>query len=389
MSEDDPPQRGFQVHDGPPPDTGGRLLAGGDRPVVSGPSSDTDDRPLAGDAPDALVSNGAFVFGSWTGIPAHANLLDADKPYHSLLLNLLKRLRLKEWQAIQAGDDEWFICAVLYDAKLLSLTSIDLWDRVNGKKYGFRHVSLGSRFTMPESLYPSDVLFHAPDKSISIRMHPEDGHLGLKAACRPKQAETIDLALDFSLSEEKCAPFSVCLPLGISRAMYSTKILMPCSGTLNVAGYEHRFDGSRASGILDNHKGYYPYRLHYDWVTGFGIDASGQRVGFNLTDNQVKDQARYNENRLWIGREIYPLPPVKMTRPYGRESPWIIQDTEGMVDLVFKPEAGHDIEVNLGIIVIDYHGPFGSFEGFIASPEGHKIDVRTLYGMGEDKSLRL
>jgi hypothetical protein len=201
--------------------------------------------------------------------------------------------------------------------------------------------------------------------------------------------DAMNLDLKFELSKEACSPFSVCLPLGLNRAMYSTKILMPCSGTLFSSGRVHHFDPANATGILDDHKGYYPYRLHYDWITSFGMDASGRRVGFNLTDNQVKDQARYNENRLWIDGFIHSLPPVKITRSHGRESPWIIQDTEGMVDLVFHPEVSHDIKVKLGIVEIDYAGPFGRFEGRLRSPTGESIEASRLYGMGEDKNVRL
>lgn len=274
-------------------------------------------RPVKGPAPEALVADdGSIVLGTWNDIPGKANLIDAERPFHYALPHFLKRLRLKEWRAIQAGDEDWFLCAVLYDAKFISMASIDLWDRKNKKKAGFRRMFPGSRFSLPQNFGLSEIHANAGGDQLSIRVDPEKGFLGIKASSRSKipgegakfRDDTLNLDLKFDLSAGACSPFSVCLPLGLNRAMYSTKILMPCSGTLFSAGHEHRFDPMSALGILDDHKGYYPYRLHYDWITGFGMDASGQRAGFNLTDNQVKDQARYNENRLWIGNEIYPLP---------------------------------------------------------------------------------
>jgi len=171
--------------------------------------------------------------------------------------------------------------------------------------------------------------------------------------------------------------------------MYSTKALMPASGSLKAGDLVHSFDPSMAIGIFDDHKGYYPYNLHYDWVTGFGFDRKGRKVGFNLTDNQVENQTKYNENRLWLDDEIHPLAPVKITRPFGRTSPWNIQDTEGMVDLVFTPEVSHDIALNLGLAEVDYAGPFGRFEGRLRSPSGELIVASGLYGMGEDKRMRI
>ncbi len=342
-------------------------------------------------APEVLVREGVIAYGSWLGAPGAANLIDAARPYHNPLPRFIKRLRLKEWRAVQAGDEEWFLCAVLYDAKFMSMASVDLWDKVNKKKYGFRNIFPGSRFSMPPDLGFSETHANSGSSRVSIGVDPKAGLLHLKASSHPHGAGTdaFALDLDFDSSGAACASFSVCLPLGLNRAMYSTKMLMPCSGTLSVGDRAHRFEGASASGAFDDHKGYYPYRLHYDWVTGFGVDEAGRRVGFNLTDNQVKDQVRYNENRLWIGKDIYPLPPVKITRPYGEESPWNIQDTEGMVDLVFQPEVAHDIQIKLGIAEIDYFGPFGRFEGRLRSPSGDVVNASILYGMGENKSVRL
>lgn len=356
--------------------------------LPAGPSSG----PASGTSPpEALVRDGSIVLGSWNGIPGAMNLLDIRHPYHYPLPRFLKRLRLKEWQAIEAGDDDWFLLAVLYDAKFLTMAAVDIWDRKEKKKYGFRHIFPGSRFSLPNNLGFSETRATAEGDHISIRVDPEMSCLNLRASSRSRKRsrESFELDLRFDLSREACAPFSVCHPLGLNRAMYSTKILMPCSGRITLAGSEHDFDPASASGILDDHKGFYPYRLHYDWITGFGIDGSGRRIGFNLTDNQVKDQVRYNENRLWIDTVAHPFPPVKITRPYGRESAWVIQDTEGMVDLLFHPEVSHDIQVKLGIAQIDYAGPFGRYEGRLRTPAGEVINASILYGMGEDKSVRL
>jgi hypothetical protein len=60
-----------------------------------------------------------------------------------------------------------------------------------------------------------------------------------------------------------------------------------------------------------------------------------------------------------------------------------------MVDLIFHPEVPHDITMRLGLADVDYIGPFGRFEGSLRSSSGEKIDASRLYGMGEDKNLRL
>jgi hypothetical protein len=351
--------------------------------------NEPDGRPLAGNAPDVLYKDGRFVFGKWKGIPGRANLLDAQRPFSFPLLNLFKSFRLKEWQAIEIGDRDWFVSVVLYNAKALTLASIDLWDKKNHRSYSYQNISLGSRARFGESLYPSDTTFVNKDSSLGIYVHPERGELRLEASCMPPKKTPVMLDLHLTLSEDACLPFSVCLPFTNERALYSTKVLMHCSGKIQAGEASHTFAAPDSLGILDDHKGYYPYRLHYDWVTAFGLLPDKRMAGFNLTDNQVPDQATYNENRLWLGSEIYELPPIKITHPYGHEGTWIIQDTEGLVDLTFYPEAHHNIEINLGLAEVDYAGPFGHFAGFVRSPAGDEVDASRLYGMGEDKNLQI
>jgi hypothetical protein len=341
-------------------------------------------------APESIVDHGRMKFGSWSGYPGEANLLDAVKPYRFRIPRILKRTRLKEWRALQAGDDTWFIFAVLYDAKFISMASVDLWNRKEKAKHGFRRMFPLSRFIMSRSLEFSETHADQGTDRLSIRIDPEASFIGLHARSKPSKAAPEDITLDlrFDFSPLDASPISVCMPLGENRGIYSTKVLLPCSGVLSIDGYTHRFDTDSASGAFDDHKGYYPYRLHYDWVTGFGIDAQGRRIGFNLTDNQVLDQELYNENRLWIGKEVHTLPPVRFERPDGREGPWIIRDKRGVVDLRFFPEVAHDISMKLGVAAIDYAGPFGGFSGGFTL-QGQTIDASHLFGMGEDKSVRL
>ncbi len=342
------------------------------------------------DAPTSIVDHGRMKFGSWSGYPGEANLLDAAKPYRVRIPRFLKRMRLKEWRALQAGDETWFLFAVLYDAKFMSMASVDLWNRRSKTKLGFRRIFPLSRFIMSRSLEFSETHADRGTDHLSLRIDPEASYIGLHARSAPSKAAPEDLRLDlrFGFSPGDANPVSVCMPLGENRGIYSTKVLLPCSGTLSVDGDIHRFDPASATGAFDDHKGYYPYRLHYDWVTGFGVYAQGQRIGFNLTDNQVVDQERYNENRIWIGGEVHPLPPVRFERPEGIEGPWTIRDRRGIVDLSFHPEVSHDLSMRLGVAAVDYYGPFGSFSGGFTL-RGRSVDASHLYGMGEKKSVRL
>ncbi len=340
-------------------------------------------------SPETVVDKGAFAFGRYGTPFRRANMLDVSHPFHYPVPRLLKNWRLKEWQAYQFGDKRWFFFATLYNAKTCSLVLFLAYDRERKKRYLIRRFLPGSIFRFSESLSGSHVYYRGARTLLESACDYDSGSMQLTVVRGSRSAgHRFSGRFRFACGPKVASPNVVCLPLGLNRAMYSTKILMPMEGEFSVGGESHRFEGPSSMGIIDDHKGYYPYQLRYDWVTGFGADAKGRRVGFNLTDNQVRDQSRFNENCLWINNKIWPLPPVKVTRPQGSAGDWIIQDTEGMVDLVFVPELANDLRFNLGIIESDYNGPLGGFRGFISNGEGDKIPAELFYGVGEKEYLR-
>jgi hypothetical protein len=340
-------------------------------------------------SPECIVEKGAFALGRFGTPFRRANMLDVSHPFHYPIPRILKNWRLKEWQAYQFGDQRWFFFASLHNAKVCSLVLFIAYDRERKKRYLIRRFIPGGIFRFTESLSGSNVYYRGARTLLESACDFDSGSIRFTVMRGSRDPERrFSGRFHFSCLPKVSAPNVVCLPLGLNRAMYSTKILMPMEGEFSVGGESHRFEGPSSMGILDDNKGYYPYRLRYDWLTGFGIDAKGRRMGFNLTDNQVRDQTRYNENCLWINNKVWPLPPVKVTRPQGSSGDWIIQDTEGMVDLIFTPEVSNDVRFNLGVIESDYHGPLGSFRGFVANGEGEKIQAELLYGVGEKEYLR-
>jgi hypothetical protein len=340
-------------------------------------------------APESLVSEGEFELGRFGTPFPRANMLDVERPYHYPIPRFVKAWRLKEWQSYQFGDENWFFFAALFNAKLLSVAIFQAYERATKRRFGFQRILPGSLFPFGERLSGSKVAYRGPRTYLELAAELEQGYAQVSIVRNNLDpSRRFSGRFRFSFAPKLAAPNTVCLPLGMNRALYSMRTLMPLEGEFHVRDETFKFAGPSAMGIMEDHKGFYPWRMRYDWVTGFGLDTKGKRVGFNLTDSQVRDQARYNENCFWIGNKVWPLPPVKVTRPQGHSGEWIIQDTEGMVDLVFVPEAPNDVRLNLWLIECDYHGPFGSFRGVVKNGAGVKIQADRLYGMGEQQYLR-
>ena len=340
-------------------------------------------------SPEAIVERGAFVLGRFGTPFKRVNMLDVSHPFHYRVPRLVKDWRLKEWQAYAFGDRRWFFLASLRNAKICSLVAFVAYDRERKKRYSFRRILPGGMFKFSESLSDSDVFYRGARTLLESACDYEGGSMQLTVV-RGSRAPggRFSGRFTFFCAPKVCSPSVVCLPLGLNRALYSTKILMPMEGEFSIGGESHRFEGPGSMGLMDDRKAYYPYRLRYDCVSGFGLDAKKRKIGFSLADNQARDRGRYTENCLWINNRAWPLPPVKITRPQGSSGEWIIQDTEGMVDLVFAPELANTLRFNLGIVESDYDGPLGSFRGFIGNGEGEKIQAELLYGVAEREFFR-
>jgi len=166
--------------------------------------------------------------------------------------------------------------------------------------------------------------------------------------------------------------------------------MFPVEGELVVGDHTHRLTTRDALALLDDHKGYYPYVMRWDWVTSATRDAGGRALGFNLTRNQCRDPARFNENCAWIDDRIGRLPVVAFERERAREpgERWRIRDRDGRVELAFEPTVPGDVRINAMVIESRYRGPFGRFVGRL-EPEGlPPIEVDDWFGMGEEFWLR-
>ncbi|HVV84103.1 MAG TPA: DUF2804 family protein [Kofleriaceae bacterium] len=335
--------------------------------------------------PTELVVGGRQQLGRFHGPPPRANLLDAKVGHWP---RLVRSMRLKQWQAMQLQTPRLFVNLALFDVRLMGLRQAKVYDRE-------RHVKhLHERKLPPGSLHLADQLLDSTNRHAD-----RVGHLEFRNRVGAGAIDvSLDLAAsgdapamrgDFTVHVDRGAQQIVSLPFRGDVGMYSTKGLFPVTGELEVAGELHRFAPGDTLALLDDHKGYYPYVMAWDWVTSARF-VDGVACGFNLTRNQVRDPDRYNENCGWRGDRIGRLPPVTFERERARQAGelWRIRDPEGRVELTFEPTVPGDVDVNAVIVKSRYRGPFGTFHGRL-SPEGlAPISVDGWFGMGEQFWLR-
>ena len=330
--------------------------------------------------PAQLVEDGRQHLGRFDGPPARANLLDAR---YRGLPRPLRWLRLKEWQAFQISTPRLFVNVALFDAKLMSLLQVKVFDKERGEKHLHEQKLRPGAFKVADQLLDSETRYQDRRGRLGFRNRLAEGRVEI-------DVEVPRLSGRLTVYTDRGASQVVSLPFTGDVGMYSHKGMFPVEGELQVGDERHVLAPGDALALMDDHKGYYPYVMKWDWVTSATHDGRGRALGFNLTRNQCRDPDRYNENCAWIDDRIGRLPAVVFERERAREpgERWRIRDDAGRVDVVFEPTVPGDVKVNAVVVESRYRGPFGRFAGRL-EPEGlEPISVDGWFGMGEEFWLR-
>lgn len=343
-------------------------------------------RPLL-PSPGTLVAGGRFNLGTYKEPFRVVNMLDAaigSRP------RWWKNLRLKEWQHFALVSDDYYLSLALFNAKTIALAQVCVYERRYGRIKFYERKTVPWKIILPEVLWNDVAGHHGRGFNIDIRNRLAEGRHEISFELAA-QHDLPALSGRFTLFEDPaaCEPIVVCLPLKPGRAMYSHKYVCPIEGEMTLGGERVSFAPAASYGLIDIHKGYYPFVMKWHWATGGGYNEAGRLCGFNLTDNQVKDQNAYNENCIWIDGRLYLLPPVKFNFVQKDViKPWRINDADGLVDLTFTPEVVRTVDINALVLRSRYRGPFGSFTGRLQAPDGTELHLDRYFGMCEDFYLR-
>lgn len=343
-------------------------------------------RPIRQDADRIVESDGTVKFGQFDRPFEDVNLLDANAYLPLPIPRLLRSMRLKEWQAFQISHPRYFLNIALFDARVIGLVQVKAFDRQTGRKYLFEKKVPSWQLSPPKTLLDSIYAWQGDGARISFRNLLRESRIYIDFEL-PLSGSSPAMQARLVADTKGRTPMVVSIPFAQNRGMYSHKCLVPLRGSLKVAGEEIVFD-KQGCMLIDDHKGYYPRVMRWDWVTS-GAYRQGSLIGFNLTRNASIDQERHNENGFWKDGRLHQLPPVTFGRsPHEGREIWHIQDDKGQVDLRFFVEVDGRVDMNFGIVESRYRGPFGTFEGKLTSYDGESLVCDGMFGMGEDFYLK-
>jgi hypothetical protein len=336
------------------------------------------------------VEGGAPLQGTWTRAFDEVNLLDIKKPYKVPMPGWIRDYRIKECDYFIIQDDKFYLAALLCNFKLFRGATVTLYDKERKERLGFRKVIPGGGWKLPRELKNASVVSRS--MGFFFRIHSwldaETLRLDLDVESTRKRPSFTGHAR-YNLKDGKTVPLVVSLLFSERRNMYAFKVMAPVQGDVIFGGRHISLEPEKTSGIFCDFKGFYPYRMHAAWCAGTGFDQSGRRFGFHIAESQARESYKNNENALWIDGSLTPLPPVKITLPGGVDKEWVIQDMEGMVDLVFTPQEQVRYSTNFIITRTEYDSPIGQFNGAMVNAQGEKIPVKNMWGTCEKVYLRV
>ncbi|MDR0525889.1 MAG: DUF2804 domain-containing protein [Spirochaetaceae bacterium] len=338
------------------------------------------------------LEQGLPLQGTWTAPFDEVDLLRVRKPFSLPLPGWMKDCRIKEWEIFIVQDERFFLEAILCNLKYFRWAQVLLYDGQRKEKLRFRKLipfGLGV-WRMPRNLANASI--DSRSYGFFFRIHPWldadiiKVDIDIEAA---RKRPPFTAHLEYEADRSGITPMAVNLLFTETRCMYAYKAVMPVRGDMVFAGQHIALNPEKTTGFFGDFKGYYPYQMHGVWCTGLGFDSQNRRYGFSIAENQTKETFKNNENALWVEGALTPLPPVRITMPQGFESDWVIQDMEGMVDLVFTPQTQIVSRLPLWVIQAEYTTPIGLYNGTLLDAAGKPVEIRNHRGFGECLKLRL
>lgn len=367
-------------------------------------------------APKSLVGpRGSGIFGSFDfEIADLSNLTKLNHP--TRLPNFCNRFRLTLWEAAEVHLRHGVLLTAVSDMGFFGKILTIFYDKRTHQTYCW-DTTLGHSKTKiaPHLLNGAVSEAHTPVSRVKFVNYFDKSRARLKGRQRGKclvtkpnprltavearseNATQANIEYDFTL-QRLSLPSVASIPFDSRRPrlLYSQKDFFKASGTLSINGEQMRTDED-STAIIDDHRGYYPRRSHYDWLTTLGrYDLGGGERGylaFNLTHNQSIDPSRFSENQLWLEGRSSLLPPVKFvksipTAEFRDRALWEVSDEYDMVNLKFEVQSLHPMVMHAWpAVMIDYFVTFGTLAGYVRDEDGRRYDLDGCLGMGEDKSL--
>lgn len=342
-------------------------------------------------APDQIIKNGKAAFGTYSGVSPKLDICGMHAPYAGVPLpTFISRLRIKSRLNYIFSLDDYLGFIDFYDFKVFGMSQFILWSKKTGTKYVYHTVMKNPRRYIANETSKGRSACYKKGRNIKIAWGRNHKHNALTFKLKGDATKPSIEGYCHSTIQD---PFHTDA-MFVNPSPASSRCSATWINTLSVKGKINFYNKSEytsegLSAMIMN-RTYYKLRSSTTFALGLGT-VKNKKVVFNIKTSTM-DAANnddYNENILVIDGEQTALPPVYITHALGIEKNWVIQDTEGMIDLTFTPLSVDQRTLNVIALRKVSNSIYGTFEGTLLTKDGDKLSFKGLPGIINKSNIRL
>jgi len=375
--------------------------------------------------PDRIVEADGRVNLGWFASPfVHANLDDAPAKHLLAPLRnsplatverLARRMQLKQWIYLSVVTEKLLFACAVVDIGYIGSAFAYVVDRASGDKYEYSTLCPGahgvtvaanslSGVSCIEKAGFGRIVVLNDDGSGKRRVELAlDGTLG-KGSMGKGSKPPLRASIDILDPGDDPAPVVVVEQSEPGCFLYTHKNYgLPAQGHVSCGPIDDSFELGKGLAGFDYNRGYRPRETYWNWAAACGHSVAGERVGFNLTAHRPWEGAGANAHSgashskkadaldcaLWLGSRCEKLTRVEFDYdPSDLMSSWHIHDDEGLVDLRFNPLGKRAEDVDFGVVVSQFHQPYGTFVGTLRDRDGRQHELSQVFGVTEQHFAR-
>lgn len=343
------------------------------------------------EAPQQIVKNGKAVFGTFMGVSSKIDIKGMKAPYAGLPLPaFLTQIKIKSRLDYVFLNDKYIGVEETFDYKAFGLIQLIFWNRETGKKYVYYTFTTPRRRLIPKTTSQGISASYQKKRYIKVAWGKNHQHMKMKFKVRGDSARPKARGTLFSPTGSPMHTDA----LFVCPAPTSSRCTATWISTMNIKGYISingvREEASEGLALMMSRRTYMKIRNITTTAWGLGT-VKDKSVIFQLSqsNNDAADPDKYNSNLLVVDGKQTALPSVVITHPFGYSKEWVIQDTENMVDLSFKPVSLHKRILNIIAFRTQETKIYGTFDGVLLTSSGEKITLKNFPGILDKNNIRL
>ena len=350
---------------------------------------------LFSEPPKNIVEHGKAHFGTFSPVSSRIDIKGMRAPYAGVPLPaFISNFRIKSRVSFGFNLGDYIGYTEFIDFKVFGLAEVTFWNKETGKRNAYHSIMPARRRFVP--IKTTQGLCACYQKKRKIRLFWEDSHDFFKCEFRLKGDDVRPSAKGKMISMRNDSLHTDML--FVNPAPTSSRVTACWLSSMKIRGTLHTFNKNYVQehkveegiALLSMNRSYFKFHTNTIICTGLG-QVRGKNILFSISVGNIDaaDNNRYNNNALIIDGNSTALPPVVITHPFGVNQNWIIQDTEGMIDLTFTPVSVNKRTVNIILMRSHATNIYGTFEGILLSKDGEKIVLKNFPGFINRNRVRV